>query len=96
MEKYRKKQEILVLKWTGKETEVEEFNELLKPFNVTESEKFYVIQALNHKEILCLVHKLGGGTSTYYVNVGEYAIFDIGDTEFPFSCKTSLEEYVKI
>ena len=96
MERYRRKQEILVMKWTGEESEIKEFREHLKSFK-----EFRVEMATsNDEKILCLIHDRGyDGTSTYYVHVGEYALLDINDELFPFRCideRQLNEEYVKI
>jgi hypothetical protein len=99
MKKYRKIQEILVFKWNGKDSVIEEINETLKPFNEKYNDKFVASRAYNDKDILCLSHKIDGGTATSFLRIGEYAVFDESDFVLPFKGYTEenlKQDYIEI
>ena len=56
MIKYKLKQNVLVLKWTGKDEEIQNINESLKQFNTPEME-FEAKRATNNINILLLIFK---------------------------------------
>lgn len=84
MKKYRRKNEVLVWKWTGDKSIISEIHESVAPF-VTEHVDFSV-GISKDKKTLTLSHKCGYSTSNEFVSIGEVIIFDINDDERPFGC----------
>jgi peroxiredoxin len=74
MEKYRKKQEILVYKWTGDISIIDEINTMLK---TTEYDGLKV--ELSNKDILCISYESYPFTTKDFASIGEYIVFDTDD-----------------
>lgn len=82
MKKYRKIQEVLVWKWTGDNSLIDEMNKDLTSFN-KDDEKF---EAILDGETLILSHKTDGLSSNMFVQIGEYVVLDLAEDVIPFTC----------
>ena len=80
MEKYRKKQEILVYKWTGDISIIDEVNTMLQntEYNGLKLE-------LSNKDILCISFESYPFTVKDFVSIGEYIVFDTDNDIRPLS-----------
>ena len=96
MKKYRQIQNVLVWKWDGNNSIVDEMNKDLIPFNKDICEKF---EAFVDGNILILSHKINSTSSNAFVQIGEYAVLDLSKEITPFSCyneKWLNKEYIEI
>ena len=96
MKKYRKIQEVMVWKWEGDNSLIDEMNKDLIPFNEDICEKFEVFA---DGDILILSHKINNSTSNCFVQIGEYVVLDLAKEVVPFNCydeKWLNKEYIEI
>ena len=81
MIKYKLKQNVLVLKWTGKDEEIQNINESLKQFNTPEME-FEAKRATNYINILVLLTTTPEQSSSFATEINQYVVYDPTDINF--------------
>ena len=86
MKKYIRKDEVLVVKWTGEESVIKDIGEHLKSF----SNYNFKLKCSNDNDVLCLSHNDGYGTSTNYCRIGEYVVIDLLRESKFFSCNEEI------
>jgi hypothetical protein len=83
MEKYRRKEEVLVWQWTGDESVIAEIKQTIEPYG----DRFKVGLSTD-VNILAVSTKRNEGydifTSTDYVRKGEYVVLDFSNEVNPF------------
>jgi hypothetical protein len=84
MEKYRYKNDILVFKWVGDKSLILEIEEVIKPYTSlkvgisTDENILYVSDSYKEYDNIF--------TSTDYVRIGEFVVFDLNNKEKQLCC----------
>lgn len=73
MKKYRRIHEVLVWKWEGDTSIVDEINNALISYNLESDDKLNVE---SEEEYLLTTWSVGGGTTREVVRLNEYVVFD--------------------
>lgn len=78
MKKYRRIHEVLVWKWTGDTSTIDEINEVLKPYNEESDDKLDKLEVLlENDNCLSTSWRVEGcGITREVVRLNEYVVFD--------------------
>jgi hypothetical protein len=85
MKKYRRKETVLVWQWTGDKSIVDEINESMDSYNVKIHPDCNLKAGIDN-DVVYLSHKRGTHTSSSFVYLNDYIVFDPNDEDLPLAC----------